>query len=182
MQHMQVFIAKNSSAPVHLARLIAIDAQQYNTHRPPDRPQQGSSSSFMTPPPSLAHLSAQHSSLTPAQPVADQQAWEDHVAYLPPALAFNLSLQHELWPLMPQLRTPTHSETQLVTATKLGGMSHFQLEAKAQPSSDVNLSIRPLRQATNTRTAEMLQSGLALMNMSASNVTAVQCLSVYSHA
>ncbi|DBB17357.1 TPA: hypothetical protein ACH3X3_014397 [Trebouxia sp. C0006] len=152
----EVFIAKDSSAPVHLARLIAIDAQQYNPHRPPDRPQQGSSSSFMTPPPSLAHLSAQHSSPTPSQPVAGQQAWEDNVAYLPPAFAFNLSLQHELWPLMPKLRIPTHSETQLVTA---GSMSSSQFEAKAQPSSDVNLSIRPLRQATNTRTIDMLQSG-----------------------
>jgi len=180
MQYMQVFIAKDSSAPVHLARLIAIDAQQYNTHRPPDRPQQGSSSSFMTPPPSLAHLSAQHSSLTSSQPVADQQAWKDNVAYLPPALAFNLSLQHELWPLMPQLRIPTHSETQLVTATKPGSMSAFQLEAKAQPSSDINLSVRPLRQATNTRTIEVLQSGVALMYVS--DMTALQCLSVHSYA
>lgn len=179
MQHMQVFIAKDSSAPVHLARLIAIDAQQYNPHRPPDRPQQGSSSSFMTPPPSLAHLSAQHSSPTPSQPVAGQQAWEDNVAYLPPAFAFNLSLQHELWPLMPKLRIPTHSETQLVTA---GSMSSSQFEAKAQPSSDVNLSIRPLRQATNTRTIDMLQSGVALMFMSVANMNVVQCLSVHSHA
>ncbi|KAL0039627.1 hypothetical protein WJX77_003781 [Trebouxia sp. C0004] len=154
----EVFVAKDSSAPVHLARLIAIDAQQYKTHRPLDRPQQGSSSSFMTPLPSLAHLSAQHSSPTPSQ-LADQQAWEDNVAYLPPALAFNLSLQHELWPLMPQLRVPTHSETQLVTATKPGGMSGFQLEAKTHPSSHISLSIRHLRPATNTRTIDMLQSG-----------------------
>lgn len=160
--YMQVFVAKYSSAPMHLARLIAVDAQQYNTHRPLDRPQQGSSSSFMTPPPSLAHLSAQHSSPMPSQLVADQQAWEDDVAYLPPALAFNLSLQHELWPLMPQLRTPMYSETQLVTANKAGSMSGSQFEAKAQPSSDVNLSVRPLRQATNTRTIEVLQSGVAL--------------------
>ncbi|KAA6429814.1 MAG: peroxisome biogenesis 6-like [Trebouxia sp. A1-2] len=155
----EVFIAKDSSAPVHLARLIAIDAQQYNKYRPPNRPQQGSSSSFMTPPPSLAHLSAQHSSPVPSQPVADQQAWDDNVAYLPPAFAFNLNLQHELWPLMPQLRIPTHSETQLVTAIKPGSMSAIQLEAKAQPSSDINLSVRPLRDATNTRTIEVLQSG-----------------------
>ena len=180
MHYMQVFVAKDSSAPVHLARLIAVDAQQYNTHRPLDRPQQESSSSFMTPPPSLAHLSAQHSSPMPSQLVADQQAWEDDVAYLPPALAFNLGLQHELWPLMPQLRTPPHSETQLVTATKPGSMSGFQLEAKAQPSSDINLSIRPLRQATNTRTIDMLQSGVALMSVS--NMTAVQCLYVHGHA
>ena len=178
VQHLQVFIAKDSSAPVHLARLIAIDAQQYNIHGPLERPQQGSSSSFMTPPPSLAHLSAQHSSPTSSQPVADQQAWEDDVAYLPPALAFNLSLQHELWPLMPQLRIPTHSEMQLVTADS---MSSSRFEAKAQPSSDVNLAIRSLS-ATNTRTIDMLQSGVAQMNMSVANMTTVQCLSMHSHA
>lgn len=167
--HMQVSSSADSAAPVRLARMIAMDAQQYKTRRSTEHLQKRISSSFMTPPPSIANIPSRHSDDTTTSSTADQLVCEDDVAYLSPALAFNLNLQHQLWPLMPQLKAVTQLDRQSVIDAQASSMIRNSIDANFPPSSDVSVVIRPLRQLTNMRTVDVLQSGNALAN----------CISVY---
>lgn len=81
------------------------------------------------------------------------------MAYLAPALAFNLGLQHELWPLMPQVSADAdrQSLTEAVQGTahqNHQGQSSLQLQ-----STSIQVLIRPLRQFAMKRVVEVLQSG-----------------------
>ena len=142
-----------------------MDAQQYNTRRSTEHLQKRISSSFMTPPPSTANMPSQHSNDTTTSIAADQLVCEDDVAYLSPALAFNLNLQHQLWPLMPQLKAVTQGDRQTMVDDHASSMSRHTIDAKFPPSSDVSVVVRPLRQLTNMRTVDLLQSGDALANL-----------------
>ena len=118
----------------------------------------------MTPPPSIANKLSQHSDDIISSSTADQLVCEDDVAYLSPALAFNLNLQHQLWPLMPQLKAVTQMYRQSMVDAQASSMIRNTTDANFPPSSDVSVVIRPLRQLSNMRTVDVLQSGNAHAN------------------
>lgn len=154
--------SQDSSGAAHLARILAADAQ-HNTASLSGPYQQDPSSSYMTPPANVsiqpAHRQRQQEA---SSDFGAQQAWEDDVAYLAPALAFNLELQHELWPLMPQIPTASDADRQSLTGAVQGtanqhhdGQSHSQLH-----STSIQLLIRPLRQSALKKVVEVPQSGM----------------------
>lgn len=159
---MQVCPSQDSSGTVHLARILAIEAE-LNTATLPHAQQQNLSSSYMTPPANVslqpAQKQQQQQQSQQQEPLSDfvaQGAWENDVAYLAPALAFNLRLQHELWPLMPQvsLDADRQSLTEPVPAT-----AHLNHDGKQLRSTGIRLLVRPLRQCPMKKLAEVPQSG-----------------------
>ena len=157
----QVSNSQDSSAVVRLARVLALDAEKYRTRTTSGIKEQQSGSSFMTPPAGVAQKSAQVSSESASQISGHQQSWEDDAAYLAPALAFNLNLQHELWPLMPQLRTDALTDRQSLTDVQVGKVTNSLAEGQAQRSSDHSLIIKPLRLVPDVQHVNVPQSGTA---------------------
>ncbi|KAL3143311.1 hypothetical protein ABBQ38_002150 [Trebouxia sp. C0009 RCD-2024] len=97
----------------------------------------------------------------PSSNFAVQPVWEDDVAYLAPALAFNLKLQHELWPLTPQIPTPSSTDRQSLTGD-VQSTSNHRLEGQTglpPRSTSAQLLIRPLRELAIRRAVEVPQSG-----------------------
>ena len=159
---MQVYPSQDSCGTVHLARILAIDVA-HNTATLPHAHQQNLSSSYMTPPATVSLQPAQkqlrQQQSQQQEPLSDfivQQAWENDVAYLAPALAFNLRLQHELWPLMPQapLNADRESLTEAVPVT-----AHLNHDGQQLHSTGIQLLVRPLRNQTMKKFVEVPQSG-----------------------
>lgn len=161
--------SQDSSGTVHLARILAIDAKQ-NTATLPYAHQQNLSSSYTTP---LANVSLQPSQQQRQQHSQQQkllsdfhhqQAWEHDVAYLAPALAFNLGLQHELWPLMPQISLKADSQSLTEAAP---GTAHPNYDGQQLHSTGIQLLIRPLRQCPMKKAVEVAQSGMPFWHCTA---------------
>lgn len=163
---MQVSASHDISAAVHLARILAADADS-TTIGSPSLHQQDLSSSYMTPPAMTTHRPAHHQQRQHQQQPPNthsQLAWQDDIAYLAPALAFNMGLQHELWPLMPQVAaSASHSDRQAgAGAGAVQSKTHVPVYRQKQPqlrSAGCNLLIRPLRQFNNARVIDVPQSG-----------------------
>lgn len=161
---MQVFASQDSSGTAHLARILAIDAEQHRATLPHVH-QQSLSSSYMTPPANVSQAPAQQQrqqqpkQQKPQNHFVAQHAWEHDVAYLAPALAFNLGLQHELWPLMPP--APSDADRQSLTEA-VQGTIHQNHKGQSFPrlqSTSIQVLIRPLRQFAMKRVADVPQSG-----------------------
>ena len=159
----QVSSQMDCSESVHLARVIALDAQQYRISVAAPRHAERSSSLFMTPPVGISQYSAEDSIEAYAAPSGHQQAWQDDVAYLAPGLAFNLNLQHQLWPLMPQLRPePSQADAQSLTHAQHGRIVSASTDGQLGlnlPSIDSSLKIKSLRQFTKVRCVDVPQAG-----------------------
>lgn len=161
----QVFASQDSSETAHLARILAIDAEQHTAILPHVH-QQSLSSSYMTPPANVSQQPAQQQGQQqpkqqePQSHFVAQCAWEHDVAYLAPALAFNLGLQHELWPLMPQVSPDAdrRSLTQAVQGT--AHQNHKGQSSLQQQSMSIQVLIRPLRQFAMKRVVDVPQSGM----------------------
>ena len=157
----QVFASQDSSGTAHLARILAIDAEQH-TATVPHVHQHSLSSSYMTPPANV--------SLQPAQQPRQQQpkqqeapsdfAWEHDVAYLAPALAFNLGLQHELWPLMPPASSDAGRQSLTEAVQGTVHQNHKGQSFLQPPSTSIQVLIRPLRQFAMKRVVDVPQSGM----------------------
>lgn len=160
---MQVLATQDSCGTAHLARILAVDAQ-HSTATLPRPHQQDLGSSYMTPSASKqpqAHQQQQQ----PSSNFAVQPVWEDDVAYLAPALAFNLKLQHELWPLTPQIPTPSSTDRQSLTGD-VQSTSNHRLEGQTglpPRSTSAQLLIRPLRELAIRRAVEVPQSGATVL-------------------
>ena len=153
------------SAAVHLARILAANAD-YTTVSTTSVQQQGLSSSYMTPPAMTTHRPAQQQHQQRQQPLnkgsEPQQVWKDGVAYLAPALAFNMGLQHELWPLMPHVAVSPSDTDRQADAGAVQSNTHVQVDRQTQPqlpSASCSLLIRPLRQFNSARIVDVPQSG-----------------------
>ena len=86
------------------------------------------------------------------------------MAYLAPALAFNLGLQHELWPLMPQISL--EADRQFLTEAA-PGIAHLNHDGQQLHSTGIQLLIRPLRQCLMKKVAEVAQSGMSTWDSTA---------------
>ena len=166
---MQVCPSQASSGTVHLARILVIDAER-NTPKLHHTHQQNLSSSYTTPPANASLLSAQqHRQQHPQQqePLNDvhgQQAWEHDVAYLAPALAFNLGLQHELWPLMPQISLNADRQS---LAEAVPGTPHVNHNGQQLHATGIQLLITPLKQCPMKKVVEVPQSGMSFWHSAA---------------
>ena len=159
---MQVSTLQGKPKSVHLARILAVDAQ-HSTASSDASHRQDLGSSDMSPP---AQASQQLAQTKQRQQSADepQQAWEDDVAYLAPTLAFNMGLQHELWPFIPQTATSDMDQehgTNRAQSMLQQQVSH-QSSCNPAASSHVNVHIQRLKQHDVTRSVDVLQSGMPL--------------------
>lgn len=157
---MQVIASQDSTGPAHLARILAIDAEQH-TATLPHVHQQSLSSSYMTPPANVSLQPAQQQrQQQPQSSFVEQHAWEHDVAYLAPALAFNLGLQHELWPLMPQVSPDADRQALTEAGQGTAYQNHRGQTFLQPPFTSIQVLIRPLRQFAMKRVVEVPQSGM----------------------
>ena len=155
-----------------MARILAVDAQ-HNIATLSGPHQQDHGSSYMTPP--ATRQSQPQQQQQPSSRFAAQAAWEDDVAYLAPALAFNLRLQHELWPLMPQIPTPSGTDRQSLTGgvQSTSGQRHEGQSQLPPRSTSIQLLIKPLRELAIRRAVEVPQSGTLMW--CSTNPTCISC-------
>ena len=160
----QVSCSPDSSAPAHLARVMAVDAQHYSSTVPSDSSQQGCSLESMTAPSGLLQEAPKGScSASVSWSDNKEHAWEDDVAYLAPALAFNMNLQHELWPFMPQMKPRPSAEIPPETDVDYSTVAGALTDGLAKQRAGSKLFIRPLRQMSKLRLVPVPQSGMFLI-------------------
>ena len=161
--------SQDSSETVHLARILAIGAQ-HNTAVLPHAHQHNLSSSYTTPPPNVSLQPArqqqqQHpQQQEPLRDFHEQQAWEHDVAYLAPALTFNLGLQHELWPLMPQMSLDADRQS---SSEAVPGTARLNHHGQQLHSTGIQLLIRPMKQCPIKKVVEVPQSGMSFWHSTA---------------
>ena len=150
---------KDKSAQTHLARILAVDAIQQKEESSGPQSQLVLSDAHKAPPASTAQHVQQEDRLKASR---QPQAWQDSVAYLAPALAFNLGLQYELWPLMPRGNKLAPQDQQALTPAAGNNAIDVCQKGRAAPlhvSSSISLTVKPLRQDYQERCTEVTQSG-----------------------
>ena len=157
---MQISVPKDKSAQTHLARILAVDAIQQKDEPTGPQSQLALNDVHKAPPANTAQHAQQEDKL---KAYRQQQCWQDGVAYLAPALAFNLGLQYQLWPLMPQSNKPAPQDQQALTPA--AGSDAVDVAQNGRPaplhvSSSISLTVKPLRQDYQERCTEVTQSGI----------------------